>query len=131
MTDWVTLADVGTAAGTLVLAGATFVAVRASARSTAIAERALLTGQRPVLVPAGPDDPAASVQFTDGCATWEPTWPHCADTASRASRAPNHARPPRGGRAPAGCPPPEPLAFSRQQRDLLISTSRAGFWQAA
>jgi hypothetical protein len=54
MTDWVTLADIGTAVGTLVLAGATFVAVRASARSTAIAERALLTGQRPVLAPAVP-----------------------------------------------------------------------------
>jgi hypothetical protein len=48
MTAWVTLADIGTAAGTLVLAGATFVAVRAAARSTRIAERTLLAGQRPV-----------------------------------------------------------------------------------
>jgi hypothetical protein len=39
MTAWVVLADIGTAAGTLVLAGATFVAVRAAARSTRIAER--------------------------------------------------------------------------------------------
>jgi hypothetical protein len=30
-----------------------------------------------------------------------------------------------------GDPPPEPGAFSPQQRDLLISTSQAGFWQAA
>ena len=44
MTAWVTLADIGTAAGTLVLAGATFVAVRAAARSTQIAERTLLVG---------------------------------------------------------------------------------------
>jgi hypothetical protein len=63
---WTTLADIGTAAGTPVLAGATFVSVRASARSTRIAERALLAGQRPVLAPAGPDDPAESVQFADG-----------------------------------------------------------------
>src|SRR5215475_8295620 len=66
MTDWSTLADIGTAAGTLVLACATFVAVRASARSTRIAERALLTGQRPVLAPAEPDGPSVSVQFADG-----------------------------------------------------------------
>ncbi len=51
---------------TLALAGATFVSVQASARSTRIAERALLAGQRPVLAPAGPDDPADSVQFADG-----------------------------------------------------------------
>jgi len=50
VTAWVTLADFGTAVGTLVLAGATFVSVRASARSTRIAERALLAGQRPVLI---------------------------------------------------------------------------------
>ena len=66
MTAWATLADIGTAAGTLVLAGATFIAVRASARSTRIAERALLAGQRPVLVPAGLEDPAENVQFADG-----------------------------------------------------------------
>ena len=66
MTAWVTLADIGTAVGTLILAGATFVSVRASARSTRIAERALLAGQRPVLAPAGSDDPAGSVQFADG-----------------------------------------------------------------
>src|SRR5579863_10085667 len=66
MTDWGTLADIGTAAGTLVLAGATFVAVRGSARSTGIAERTLLAGQRPVLAPARAEDPAETVQFADG-----------------------------------------------------------------
>jgi hypothetical protein len=30
-----------------------------------------------------------------------------------------------------GDPAPSPRAFSPQQRDLLISASRAGFWQAA
>ena len=46
MTDWGTLADLGTAVGTLVLAGATFAAVRGSERSTGIAERTLLAGQQ-------------------------------------------------------------------------------------
>jgi len=156
MTDWVTLADVGTAVGTLVLAGATFVAVRASARSTAIAERALLTGQRPVLAPAGPDDPAASVQFTDGLvfpvANGQPLVQRATGIIYLAIPLRNMGaglatlrgyrlqgepgtditQDPRGVAGHLrGDPPPEPLAFSRQQRDLLISTSRAGFWQAA
>jgi hypothetical protein len=156
MTDWVTLADIGTAVGTLILAGATFVAVRASARSTTIAERTLLAGQRPVLAPAGPDDPAASVQFADGLVfpvgngqplvqqdagiiylaiplrnvgaglamlrgyrlQGEPAT-HVAHDSHGVAR---HLR---------GDPPPRPPAFSAQQRDLLISTSRAGFWLAA
>ena len=41
MTDW---ASWGTAAGTLVLAGATFAAIRSSNRSARIAERSLLAG---------------------------------------------------------------------------------------
>jgi carbonic anhydrase/acetyltransferase-like protein (isoleucine patch superfamily) len=43
-------------------------AVRASARSTRIAERALLAGQRPVLATAGIDDPAENVQLGAGLA---------------------------------------------------------------
>ena len=49
MTD---LAEWGTTVGTLVLAGATFVSIRSSNRSARIAERALLAGQRPLLVVA-------------------------------------------------------------------------------
>jgi hypothetical protein len=46
MTDWVTLADIGTAAGTLILAGATFVAVRARGlRRAALKTRANLAIQ--------------------------------------------------------------------------------------
>jgi hypothetical protein len=156
MTVWVTLADVGTAAGTLVLAAATFVAVQASVRSTRIAERALMAGQRPVLAPAGPYDPAQSVQFADGR-----VFP--ADNGQALVRqeaeiiylaiplrnvgaglamlrgyrlegelGSNVARDPLGvARHLRGDPVPQPQAFSPQQRDLLISTSRVGFWQAA
>ncbi len=66
MTAWVTLADIVPPLVPLVLAAATFVSVRASARSTRIAERVRLAGQRPVLASAGPDDLAESVQFADG-----------------------------------------------------------------
>jgi hypothetical protein len=70
MTDW---AGWGTAIGTLVLAGATFAAIRSSnraarsaERSARIAERTLLAGLRPLLVVARPDDPAQRIQFADG-----------------------------------------------------------------
>ena len=156
MTEWATLADMGTAAGTLVLAGATFVAVRASARSTRIAERALLAGQRPVLAPAGTDDPAENVQFADGrifpvgngraLAAQDAGVIYLAIPLRnvgtglavlrgyhiQAEAASHVAQDPRG---PAqhlrGDHPPQPREFSPQQRDLLISTRRAGFWQAA
>lgn len=156
MTDWATLADIGTAAGTLILAGATFVAVRASARSARIAERTLLAGQRPVLAPAGPDDPAAGVQFADGMVfpvgnghplvQREAGIVYLAIALRNAGAglamlrgyrlqgepAAHVAQDSRGvARHLRGDPPPKPLAFSPQQRDLLISTSRAGFWQAA
>ena len=156
MTTWATLADIGTAVGTLVLAGATFVAVSASARSTRIAQRALLAGQRPVLAPAGPDDPADSVQFADGrvfpvsnghaLAVAEArviylAIPLCNVGAGLAvlrgyhlhgEAASDVAQDPRGpARHLRGDPPPHLRTFSPQQRDLLISTRRAGFWQAA
>jgi len=63
MTDW---AAWGTAVGTLVLAGATFVAVRSSNRSARIAERKLLAGLRPTLTPSRPEDPSEQVQYADG-----------------------------------------------------------------
>jgi hypothetical protein len=156
MTAWATLADIGTAAGTLVLAGATFIAVRASARSTRIAERALLAAQRPVLVPAGLDDPAENVQFADGrmfpVGNGRPLVARDAGVVYLAIPLRNVgaglavlrgyqivgeagsqvAHDPRGpARHLRGDPPPQPRAFSPQQRDLLISTRRAGFWQAA
>ena len=49
MVDWVTISALATAGGTLVLAAATFSAVRSSNRSARVAERALLAGLRPVL----------------------------------------------------------------------------------
>jgi hypothetical protein len=71
--DWPTIASLATAAGTLVLAIATFSSVRfgqrstrIAERSTAIAERALLLGLRPVLVPSRTTDPPERVRFGEG-----------------------------------------------------------------
>ena len=66
MADWVTISSLATAGGTLVLAAATFSAVRSSNRSARIAEQALQEQRRPVLVHARLDDPLQKVMFADG-----------------------------------------------------------------
>jgi hypothetical protein len=65
MGDWTIAASLATAGGTLVLAAATFVAVRSSNRSARVTERALLAGIRPVLVPSRLEDPPEKVGFVD------------------------------------------------------------------
>jgi hypothetical protein len=66
VTDWVTISSLATAAGTLVLAVATFASVRSANRSARVAERSLLLGLRPVLVPARTGDPDHKVLYGDG-----------------------------------------------------------------
>jgi hypothetical protein len=61
--DWPSLA---TAAGTLVLAVATFSAVRSSNRSARIAEAALQEQRRPLLAPSRLEDPKQKIMFLEG-----------------------------------------------------------------
>jgi len=63
--DWATWASLATAAGTLVLAIATFVSVRSANRAARVAERTLLAGIRPLLVPSRPQDPEQKIGFAD------------------------------------------------------------------
>jgi hypothetical protein len=65
MADWATISSMATAGGTLVLAIATFSSVRSGQRAARIAERSLLAGLRPVLVPGRPDDPPQRIEFGD------------------------------------------------------------------
>ena len=51
MADWTTISSLTTGAGTLVLAIATFAAVRSANRAARVAEEALSVGLRPLLVP--------------------------------------------------------------------------------
>jgi hypothetical protein len=60
------IASLTTAAGTLVLAVATFGATRSANRSSKIAERSLLAGIRPLLVNSQPGDPEQKIGFGDG-----------------------------------------------------------------
>ncbi|HMC06078.1 MAG TPA: hypothetical protein VKG89_01660 [Solirubrobacterales bacterium] len=66
MADWATIAEVGTAAGTLVLATATFASVRSANRSARLAELALQEQRRPVLVQSRTDDRDQAIGFADG-----------------------------------------------------------------
>jgi hypothetical protein len=65
VTDWTTVASLGTAAGTLVLAAATFSSVRSSNRTARVAEASLLAEVRPLLIPSRHDDPPLKVDFAD------------------------------------------------------------------
>jgi hypothetical protein len=62
---WATISSLATAAGTLVLALATFSAVRSSNRSARIAEAALQEQRRPVLAPSRLDDPTQKIMFLE------------------------------------------------------------------
>ena len=66
MADVATIAEIGTATGTLFLGAATFASVRSANRAARVAERSLLLGLRPVLVTARFEDPETKVLFGDG-----------------------------------------------------------------
>jgi hypothetical protein len=65
-TDWPTISSLVTGAGTLVLAVATFAAVRSANRSARIAETALQEQRRPVLTQSRLEDPLQKLMFVDG-----------------------------------------------------------------
>lgn len=154
--DWVTLSSLATAGGTLVLAVATFASVRSANSAARVSERTLQAGIRPVLVPSRLEDPPEKIGFMDG--KWvRPAGGHAiAEVADgviylaiplrnvgaglamlrgyRLEGEPGssvaHDR--QGvARHLRGDPAPRVEEFSPQQRDLLISASRIGFWQAA
>jgi len=61
--NWATVADPATALGTLVLAVATFSAVKSANLTARVAQRSLLVGLRPVLMTSRQDDSAQRVNF--------------------------------------------------------------------
>jgi hypothetical protein len=62
---WTTVSSLATAGGTLVLAVATFAAVRSANRSAKIAQRSFEIGLRPTLAPSRLEDPPQKVMFAD------------------------------------------------------------------
>lgn len=66
MADIGTIAEIGTAVGTIFLGAATFASTRSANRAARVSERALLLGLRPVLTPSRPEDPDQDIIFGDG-----------------------------------------------------------------
>ena len=143
MTDWATISALITAAGTLVLAVATFASVRSANRSARIAERALQVGLRPLLMPSRLEDPAQKIRWVDEHWARVEGGRASVEVAEGNIYLAMSVRNAGNGIAvlqawhidteliPAGRPPPERDQFRPHTRDLYIPAGDTGFWQAA
>lgn len=142
MADWATISSLATAGGTLVLAVATFGSIRSANRAARVAERTLLTQQRPILIPSRDDDPTERVRFGDGeilevvghgstlVAANGNVYLAMGLRNGGAGLAVLHGW--RVETAPqVGNPRPDLDGFRRLTRDLYIPAGSAGFWQGA
>ena len=123
------------------LAGATFSAVRSSNRSARVAERSLMAGLRPLLMPSRPDDPPQKVGFADGHFLRVPGGGGAAEVADSAVYLAVSVRNAGSGiavlhgwrfthDAQRGSLPAPPLdGFERLTRDLYVPAGDVGFWQ--
>jgi hypothetical protein len=145
MADTSTIASLATAAGTLVLAVATFSSTRSANRAARVSERALQVGLRPVLFNARPQDPPQKVGFVDD------HWLVLRDGLAAVQESDGNlylAIPLRNvasgiavlhgwhlwtQRAGADTPPisPDSDEFRRLGRDLYVPAGDISFWQAA
>jgi hypothetical protein len=144
-TDWSTISSLVTGAGTLVLAIATFAAVRSANRSARIAETALQEQRRPVLAPSRLDDPPQKLMFVDEhwirAAGGRAAAEHVNGVIYLAISLRNVGsgmgvcqgwvvRP--GLSTSATVPTPAPLEeFRLQTRDLYVPAGDVGMWQGA
>jgi hypothetical protein len=143
MADWVTLSSLATAGGTLVLALATFSSVKSANRAARTAERSLLVGLRPVLIPSREDDPVERVRFGDDYRIDVPGHGGVVEVANGKVYMGVGLRNAGSGLAvihgwyaqpydpAAPAPHPEPEDFHRQQLDLYIPPGADGYWQGA
>jgi hypothetical protein len=141
MADWVTISSLATAGGTLILAVATFSSVRSANRAARAAERSLLAGLRPVLMPSRLEDPPQKVSFADqhwvtiggGHAAFE-AGPDAVYLVIGLRNAGSGIAVLHGW-----CFYPErvltdplkPEAFRRLTRDIYVPAGDTGFWQGA
>jgi hypothetical protein len=142
--NWSTTATLATAAGTLVLAIATFAAVRSANRATRISEAAYSLNLRPVLVTSRPEDPMQKIRWMDnhwarlegGQGTVDYVDGSIYLAISLRNVGPGLAVP-FGWHIREGTPPvsesshAEPDEFRLQTRDLYVGPADVGFWQAA
>jgi hypothetical protein len=140
MADWVTISSLATAGGTLVLAVATFSSVRAGSRSARVAERSLLAGIRPVLMPSHLEDPPVKVGFVDNHWMMVPGGGGAADGTPEAVYLAMSLRNAGNGIAvlhgwylwtdrQTSAEPRPVEEFNRLTRDIYLPTGEVGFWQ--
>ena len=142
MADWVTISSLATAGGTLVLALATFSSVKSANRSARVAERSLLAGQRPILIPTHDDDPPQMVRFGDGELIH--VRGHAGTVELKRENLYMAIGVRNGGSGLAlihgwrievaeqtSNRPPSTDDFRRQQRDIYIPPGETGYWQGA
>jgi hypothetical protein len=142
MADWVTISSLATAGGTMVLAIATFASVRSANASARVAERSLLLGLRPVLVPSRAEDPPERVTFVDRGFVVHGGSAHVEEADGRFYLAiplrnvgsglavlDGWYVTPRTGAARDDHAPAED--FRRLQRDLYVAPGDTGYWQGA
>jgi len=138
-----TVSSLATAGGTLVLAIATFWAVRSANRSARVAERSFLSGTRPLLIPSLFDDPSHKVLWHDlhvarvdgGRAVVEEK----GGVIYLAMGLRNvgsglgllHGWFPRPGLSLADTPHAEPPEFRRLTVDLYVAAGGTGYWEGA
>ena len=143
MTDWTTIGSLATAGGTLVLAFATFAAVRSSNRSARLAEYAMQIGIRPLLMPSRLEDVAQKIMWGDE------HWALLEGAAATVELVDGNvylAMSLRNSGSGIGVihgwhlglqdphtphPHAEPDEFRPQLRDLYVPGGDIGFWQAA
>jgi hypothetical protein len=145
MADTGTIASLATAAGTLVLAIATFSSTRSANRAARVSERALQVGLRPVLFNARPQDPTQKVGFIDdhwlvlrdGLAAVQQVEGSLylaiplRNVASGIAVLHGWYPWPRQERGAMPPPPADSETFRRLQRDLYVPAGDVSFWQAA
>ena len=138
--DWVTISALATAAGTLVLALATFASVRSANRAARVAERSLLVGLRPLLIPSRLDDPPQKIAFIEGRYLVAPGGGAVAEADDGAVLLAAALRNVGAGIAVlhgwhfypeqvTRTEHPAPEEFTRLTRDIFIAPGEVGFWQ--
>jgi hypothetical protein len=140
--DWVTISALATAGGTLILAIATFMSVRSANRAARVAERSLLEGLRPVLMPTRLQDLPQKVSFFDQHWVMVEGGHGSFEVTAEAIYLVISLRNAGSGMAVlhgwmfyperlAGPERPDPKPFRRLTRDLYVPAGDIGFWQGA
>jgi hypothetical protein len=141
--NWATISTFATAVGTLVLAIATFAAVRSANRSAGVSEAAFRSTLRPVLVTSRLEDPVQKIRWMDD------HWARVDGSQGKAELVDGNLylaislrnvgsglAVPMGwhlmeGAQNATVGHSEPEEFRSQTRDLYVAPGDVGFWQAA